>query len=98
MVMEIQFLLKNVTGRDPKLLMDHFKKMASREAPFFATTLSLVFDELVERTSPRPVPSSSGFREFSGIRVPASFPAPAGFSFKFPPTYTPASGTPPSNL
>ena len=95
--MEIQFLHKNLTEKDPKLLMDHIKKMASREAPFFATTLSLVFDKLVEKTSPRPVPSGFSFGGSSGTSVTASSPAPTGFSFKFPPTFVPASGTTPSN-
>ena len=57
--MEIQFLYKNLTEKDPKLRMDHTKKTASREAPFSATTLSLVFDKLVKKTSPRPVPAGS---------------------------------------
>ena len=96
MDMEIQFLHKNLTEKDPKLLMDHIKKMASREAPFFATTLSLVFDKLVEKTSPRPVPTGFGFGKSSGTRDPSPFPAPVGFAFKFASTYTPASGNKPS--
>ena len=66
MDMEIQFLHKNFTKKDPELLMGHIKKMASREAPFFATTLSLVFDKLVEKTSSRPVPTGSGFGKPTG--------------------------------
>lgn len=47
--MEIQFLHERVVEKDPKLLMDHIQRMASGEAPFFPTTLSLVYDKLVEK-------------------------------------------------
>ena len=47
--MEIQFLQDRVTGKKPKLLIDGIQRMASGEAPFFPTTLSLVFDKLVEK-------------------------------------------------
>ena len=67
MDMEIQFLLKNFTEKDPKLLMDHVRRMASGEAPFFATTLSLVYGKLVEKVFTRPTSSSSGT---SGLEKP----------------------------
>ena len=61
MDMEIEFLYKNFTERNPKFLMDHIQRMASGEAPFFPATLSLIYDKLVERTFVYPVtPSSSG--------------------------------------
>ena len=82
MDMEIQFLHENFTEKDPKLLMDHIKKMAAREAPFFGTTLSLVFDKLVEKTSTRPVLSGIGFKPTMTRDIMA--PAPNGFTFKFP--------------
>jgi len=47
--MEIQFLHEQFTEKDPKLLIDHIQRMASGEAPFFSTTLSLVYDKLVEK-------------------------------------------------
>ena len=65
MDMEIQFLLKNFTEKDPKLLMDHIRRMASGEATFFATTLSLVYDKLIEKAFTRPTPSSSSFEKLT---------------------------------
>ena len=51
--MEIQFLHENFTEKDSKLLMDHIQRMGSGEAPFFSTTLSLVYDKLVEKAFPK---------------------------------------------
>ena len=73
MDMEIQFLHEIFADKDPKLLMDHFQRMASGEAPFFAGTLSLVYDGLVEKTFTRPTSSSPGLKkpiEGQGIAVP----------------------------
>ena len=56
--MEIEFLHGNFTEKNPKLLMEHIQRMASGEAPFFSTTLSLVYDKLVERVFTQPVVSS----------------------------------------
>ena len=47
--MEIQFLHERAIEEDPKLMINCIQKMVSREAPFFPTTLSLVYDKLVER-------------------------------------------------
>ena len=47
--MEIQFFHQRVTEKHPKLLTDHIQRMASGEAPFFPTTLSLLYDKLVEK-------------------------------------------------
>ena len=60
MDMEIQFLHDNFTEQDSKLFMEHIQRMASGEAPFFATTLSLVYDKLVEKAFAQPIPSGSG--------------------------------------
>jgi len=60
MDMEIQLLHDHFTEKDPKFLMEHIRRMASGEAPFFATTLSLVYDKLVEKAFARPVPSGFG--------------------------------------
>ena len=57
--MEIQFLHETFAGKEPKLLMDHIRRMGTGEAPFFSTTLSLVFDRLVEKTVALSVPSGS---------------------------------------
>lgn len=69
MDMEIQFLHKSFTEKGPKLLMDHIQKMASGEMPFFATTLSLVYDKLVEKAFLKPNPSGSGLGK--PIEVPS---------------------------
>ena len=58
MDMEIQFLHETFTGKGP--LMNHIRRMGSGEAPLFSTTLSLVYDKLVEKTVARSVPSGSG--------------------------------------
>ena len=50
MDMEIQFLHETFLGKDPKLLVDHIRRMGSGEAPLFSTTLSLVYDKLAEKT------------------------------------------------
>ena len=60
MDMEIQFLHENFTEKNPMLLMRHIQRMASGKAPFFATTLGLVYEKLVEKAFARPVPSGSG--------------------------------------
>lgn len=60
MNMEIEFLHRNFAGEKPKVLMDHTQRMASGGAPFFSTTLSLVYDKLVEKTFAQATASSSG--------------------------------------
>lgn len=47
--MELEFFLKNFTEKNPKPFVEHIQRMASGEAPFFSTTLSLVYDQMVER-------------------------------------------------
>ena len=56
--MEIEFLHEKLE-RDPKLLMDHIKRMGSGEAPFFPITLSLVYDKLVDKAFSKPALSSA---------------------------------------
>ena len=63
MDMKIQFLHETFTGKEPELLMKHIRRMGSGEAPFFSTTLSLVFDRLVEKTVAQSVPSGSGLKK-----------------------------------
>ena len=60
MDMEIEFFYKNFTEQNPELLMDHIRRMASGEASFISTTLSLIYDKLVERTFVHPTASGSG--------------------------------------
>jgi len=67
MDMEIQFLHDNFTEKDSKLLMDHIQRMAFGEAPFFAATLSLVYDKLVEKAFTQPAPSGSGLRKSAKV-------------------------------
>ena len=58
--MEIRVLYEMFTGKDPKSLMDHIQKMASGEAPFYSTTLSLVYDKVVEELFTKRVPPGRG--------------------------------------
>ena len=97
--MEIEFLHENLTGKDPKLLMDHIQRMASGEAPFFATTLSSVYSKLIEKAFAQSTPSSSGFVKSIQVHnavVPSppiqaststpGIPSPFTFSFRSSPT------------
>jgi len=68
MDMEIQFLHESFTEKDPKLLMGHIRRMGSGEAPFFATTLSLVYDKLIERAFAQPAPSCSGLGKSTEVQ------------------------------
>ena len=82
MDMETQFLHDNFTEKDSKLFMEHIQRMAFGEAPFFATTLSLVYDKLVEKAFAQPVPSGSGFRQsvkFESVADPSSPLQPSNF-------------------
>jgi hypothetical protein len=55
--MEIEFFHERVTKKDPELLIAYIGRMASGDAPFFPTTLSLVYDKLVENAFPNHTPS-----------------------------------------
>ena len=75
--MEIQFLHNNFIEKDSKLLMERIRRMASGEAPLFATTLSLVYYELVEKVFPRPAPPGFGFGKSAEVESVANhFPPP----------------------
>ena len=52
--MEIEVLYRNFLKNDPKQLMDYIQRVASGEAPFFPTTLSLVFEKLIGTKFPKP--------------------------------------------
>ena len=58
--MEMQFLHERVTEKDPKLLIDRIQRMASGDAPFFPTTLSLVYDKLLEKAFEKRTPFGPG--------------------------------------
>lgn len=68
MDMEIQLLHESFTEKDPKLFMGHIQRMGSGESLFFATTLSLVYDKLVEKAFPQPIPSGSGAGKPAEVR------------------------------
>ena len=69
--MEIQFLHDNFTERDFRLLMEHIRRMASGEAQFFATTLSLVYDKLVGKALAQPFHSGFGLGKSAEVESPA---------------------------
>ena len=48
---EIDIFLENFTDEDPESLMDHIQRMSSGEAPFFPTTLSLLYGKLAEKSA-----------------------------------------------
>ncbi|KAF9779806.1 hypothetical protein BJ322DRAFT_343003 [Thelephora terrestris] len=66
MDIEIEFLHSNFTEKNPKLLMEHIQRMAYGGAPFLSTTLSLVYDKLVEKVFVQPVASGFGLRDPPG--------------------------------
>jgi len=86
---EIQFFHERVTKNDPKLLIDCIQRMASGEAPFFPTTLSLVYDKLVEKAFTKQSPFGSGPEVFSAgdnyFVKPTAFPEASAFTFSIPP-------------
>ena len=59
MDMEIQLLYESLSKKDFKLFLEHIQRMGSGEAPLFATTLSLVYDKLVEKAFVRHIPPGS---------------------------------------
>ena len=86
MDMEIQLLYESLSKKDFKLFLEHVQRMGSGEAPLFATTLSLVYDKLVEKAFARPIPSGSGVgkpAEVQSVADPRTpFQAPTSiFSF-----------------
>ena len=63
MDMEVDFFLENFTGKDPELLKDHAQKMSSGEAPYFPTTLGLLYAKLAGKVFARPIASGSGLKK-----------------------------------
>ena len=96
MDIEIKFLHECFAKKDPKQLMDHIQRMGSGDAPFFAKTLGLVYDRLIEKTFTRPAPSGSGLGksvEVQSVADPAPPPkAPSSIS-SVPPTPIGTSST-----
>lgn len=78
MKVEIEFLHKSLTRENSKkLLMEHIERMAAGKAPFFSTTLSLVYDTLVEESFPQttasgPHPGKSPGIGDQGVTDPTS--------------------------
>ena len=97
MDMEIEFLLKSFTEKDPKSLVEHIQRMACGEAPFFSTTLSLVYDKLVERAFAQSIPSGSRLGKSAEVQsvVDPCSPFQASPSASSVPL-TPVSSYPPS--
>lgn len=56
---EIEFFRRNLTEQNVKLLKDHIKRMAFNDAPFYSTTLSLVYRELFGKAFPQQTTSSA---------------------------------------
>lgn len=63
MDVEVDFFLENFTGKEPGLLKDHALKMSSGEAPFFPTTLGLLYAKLAEKVFVQPIASGSGLKK-----------------------------------
>jgi len=63
MDMEIEFFGRNLTEESPELLMEHIQRIASGDAPFFSTTLSLVYRKLFEKVLPLPIAPVQGPRK-----------------------------------
>jgi len=75
--MEIQFLQERFNEKDPEFPIDHIRRMASGEAPFFPTTLSLVYKKLAEKAFPKHASSGSGLdRHTEGQNVTTPTPSP----------------------
>ncbi|KAF9779862.1 hypothetical protein BJ322DRAFT_346861 [Thelephora terrestris] len=68
MEMEIDFLQKNVLEKNPKLLTDYIRSMASGDSPCFPTVLSLVYDGLVGKTFPKQHTFTLGSNSFPGAQ------------------------------
>lgn len=65
--MEIE-CYKNSPDHDPKLLTDHILAVVSGETPTISTTLSLVYDKLVESVFSQPIASGSGLGKSTETR------------------------------
>ena len=74
--MEIEVLYQNFIKNDPKHLVDYIQRVASGEAPFFPTTLSLVFEKLIGTK----LPKSDSEKSLEGQNVTTPRPAQASSS------------------
>ena len=98
--MEIQFFHERVTEKDPKLLINHLQRMASGEAPFFPTALSLVFDKLAETVFPKRIPlgpAPGGGTEGEHLIHPTPPPQASTSTSNIPPPPVVDIVAPPSN-
>jgi len=95
--MEIRTLYETFIEKDPKLLTDHVRRMASNEAPFFSTTLSLIYDGMVERAFQKWASSFdvSGTFESQSLPnpTPPQAPTPALSNISVPTPILPSSST-----
>jgi hypothetical protein len=82
--MEIKFLHEKFTEKDPKLLLNHIQRMASGEAPFFPTTLSLVYGKMVENAFTKRAPSNFGPGDCTGNQSLVDLPSPPQASISTP--------------
>ncbi|KAF9643676.1 hypothetical protein BDM02DRAFT_1372944 [Thelephora ganbajun] len=71
--------------------MDHIHRMASGVTPFFPTTLSLVYDKLVEKSLTKPISFGLGFDGCTGDQSPIDPTPPLQASGS-----TPAIDSPPT--
>ena len=97
MDIEIQLFHESFAEKDPKLFLEHIQRMTSGEAPFFATTLSLVYDKLVEKAFARPTPSDSGVGKSPEVQNVADPCSPFQASTSIPAVSSTASTNGPSS-
>lgn len=83
--MVIKFFHKAFTRQNPKPLMDHMQRMASREAPFFLATLSLVISTLARKVIPQPITSDSRLGNLVKLGIRVSLKLPLQFTHRPPP-------------
>lgn len=100
MDLEVQFLLKHFTEKNPKLLVEHIQRMATGETPFLPTTLSLVYDKLIQKVFLRSIATGFGPgkpTESGGQSLTEPAPATQASNFTSnvdpPPTPTPPPST-----
>ena len=86
MDIEIDFFHKNSAEKNPTLLIEYTKKVASGEAQFFSKTVSLVYGKLVEKNLSPPIPGVLGIDPGNhpthpGPPPPARFPPPTPYGY-----------------
>lgn len=92
MDMEIGVLDQSFINKDPKLLIDHIQSVASGEASFFPTTLSLVYDRRIGKVFPKEDSPSTSLPEKSPGGQNVNTPNP--FQFSSPASAVASSSTP----